>query len=72
MAKDSHWKNYSEGHSLSSDQVFISIQLKTFSKFRFWSYESSSRVPRSSIILGLFRAFIGASFDNPYAAKIGV
>ena len=32
MAKDSHLRNYLEAHLLSSDQVFLSIQLKTFSK----------------------------------------
>ena len=33
MAKGSQLRNYLEVHSLSSDQVFFSIPLKTFSKF---------------------------------------
>ena len=33
MAKDSHLKSYLEVHSLNSDQVFLSIQSKTFPKF---------------------------------------
>ena len=41
MAKDSHLRNYLEVHSLSSDQVFLSIQLKTFSKFSGWSFKFS-------------------------------
>ena len=31
-------RNYFEVHSLSSDQVFLSIQLKTFSKFSGWTF----------------------------------
>ena len=30
MAKDSHLRTYLEVHSLNSDQVFLSIQFKTF------------------------------------------
>ena len=33
MAKESNFRSYLEVHSLSSDQVFLLIQLKTFSKF---------------------------------------
>ena len=33
---------------------------------------SSIYVGTSSNVLGLFRAFVGASIYNPYAAKIGV
>ena len=33
MAKGSHLRNYLEVNSLSSDQVFLSVPLKTFSKF---------------------------------------
>ena len=36
--KDLHLRNYLEVHSLSSDQVFLSIQLKTFSKFSGWTF----------------------------------
>ena len=32
--KDSHLRNYLEVHSLSSDQVFLSIQVKNF--FKVW------------------------------------
>ena len=38
MAKDSHLRNYLEVHSMSSDQVFVSIELKTFSKFNGWTF----------------------------------
>ena len=38
MAKDSHLRNHLEVHSLSSDQVFLSIRLKTFSKFSGWTF----------------------------------
>ena len=40
MAKDSHLSDYLEDHSLSSDQVFLSVQLKTFSKFSGWTFNS--------------------------------
>ena len=36
--KDSHLRNYLEVHSLSSDQVFLSIPLRTFSKFSGWTF----------------------------------
>ena len=32
MANDSHLRKYLEVHSLSSEKVFVSIQLKTYSK----------------------------------------
>ena len=38
--KGSHLRNYLEAHSLSSDQVFLSIQLKTFSKFSEWTFKN--------------------------------
>ena len=38
MAKDSRLRNYFEVHSLSSDQFFLLIQLKIFSKFSGWSF----------------------------------
>ena len=38
MAKGSHLRNYLEVHSLSSDQVFLSIPYKTFSKFSGWTF----------------------------------
>ena len=38
MAKDSHLRSYLEVYSLNSDQVFLSIQLKTFSKFSGWTF----------------------------------
>ena len=38
--KGSHLRNYLEVHSLSSDQVFLSIQLKTFSKFSGWTFKN--------------------------------
>ena len=37
--KGSQLRNYLEVHSLSSDQVFLSIQLKTFSKFSGWTFK---------------------------------
>ena len=39
MSKGSHLRNYLEVHSLSSDQVFLSIPLKTFSKFSGWTFK---------------------------------
>ena len=36
--KDSHLRSYLEVPSLSSGQVFGSIQLKTFSKFSGWTF----------------------------------
>ena len=39
MAKNSHLRNYVEVHSLSSDQVSLSVQLKTFSKFSGWTFK---------------------------------
>ena len=38
MAKKSDLRDYLEDHSLSSGQVFLSIQLKTFSKFSGWTF----------------------------------
>ena len=38
MAKDSHLRECLEVHSLSSDQVLLPIQLKTFSKFSGWTF----------------------------------
>ena len=38
MAKDSHLRDYLEVHSLSSDKVFLSIPLKSFSKFSGWTF----------------------------------
>ena len=37
MANDSHLRKYLEFHSLSFEQVFVSIQLKTYSKFSGWT-----------------------------------
>ena len=37
--KGSHLRKYLEVHSLSSDQVFHSIRLKTFSKFSGWTFK---------------------------------
>ena len=37
-AKDSQLRVYLEVYSPSSDQVFLSIQLKTFSKFSGWTF----------------------------------
>ena len=40
MAKDSNLMSYLEAHLLSSDQVFLSIQSKTFSQFSdFFAFE---------------------------------
>ena len=39
MAKDSYLRDHLNVHSLSSDQVFRSVQLKTFSKFSGWSFK---------------------------------
>ena len=39
MAKGSHLSDYLEVNSLSSDQVFLWIQLKTFSKFSGWTFK---------------------------------
>ena len=38
MAKDSQLRDYLEVYSLSSDQVFLRVQLKTFSKFSGWTF----------------------------------
>ena len=37
MAKDSHLRDYLEVYSLSYDQVFLGVHLKTFSKFSGWT-----------------------------------
>ena len=37
MAKDSQLRDYLEVYSLSSDQVFLSIQLKTCLEFSGWT-----------------------------------
>ena len=39
MAKDSHLRNYLEVPSLSSDQVFLSIQSNAFSKCSGWAFK---------------------------------
>ena len=38
MEKDSQLRDYLEVYSLSSDQVFLRVQLKTFSKFSGWTF----------------------------------
>ena len=37
MAKDSHLRDYFAVYSLNSEQVFLSVQLKIFSKFSGWT-----------------------------------
>ena len=39
VAKGSQLRNYLEVHSLSSDQVFLPISLKTCSKFSGWTFK---------------------------------
>ena len=38
MVKDSQLRDYVEVYSLSSDQIFLLFQLKTFSKFTGWTF----------------------------------
>ena len=38
MAKDSHLRDYLAVYSLNSEQVFLSVQLKIFSKFSGWTF----------------------------------
>ena len=37
-SKDSQLRDYLEVYSLSSGQVFLRVQLKTFSKFSGWTF----------------------------------
>ena len=39
LAKDLHLRYYLEVYSLSSDQVFLSVQLKTLQKFSGWTFK---------------------------------
>ena len=54
MTKGSHLTNYLEVHSQSSDQVFLSISLKTFSKFSGWTFKCFFLLFNCSIVYFIY------------------